>query len=67
VTTRTGGSELFVNPLMAVYFTVDLMSLAGNVKYLDRLERTRTSHEVAYAIEDYRDSVAHRPRRSLPH
>jgi hypothetical protein len=43
------------------------MSLAGNVKYLDRLERTRAIQEVAYAIEDYRDSVAHRLRRSLPH
>ena len=32
VTTRTGGSEFFVNPPMAVYFTVDLMCLADNVK-----------------------------------
>jgi hypothetical protein len=67
VTTRTSGSELFVNPLMAVYFTVDLLSLARNVKYLDRLENTRTINEIAYAIEDYRETVSRRPRRSLPH
>ncbi|MFC0545753.1 DUF1152 domain-containing protein [Kutzneria chonburiensis] len=67
VTTRTGDSELFVNPLMAVYFTVDLMCLARTVKYLDQLERTRTMTEIAYAIEDYRDLVIRRPRRSLPH
>ena len=67
VTTRTTGSELFVNPLMAVYFTVDLLCLARNVKYLDQLEHTRTSTEIAYAIEDYRDTVSRRPRRTLPH
>jgi hypothetical protein len=67
VTTRTGGSELFVNPLMAVYFTVDVMCLARNVNYLDRLEHTHTITEIAYAIEDYRDAVVRRPRRSLPH
>jgi hypothetical protein len=67
VTTRTGGSELFVNPLMAVYFTVDLLALARSVKYLDALENTRTSNEIAYAIEEYRYEVSRRPRRSLPH
>jgi len=29
VTHRTSGSALFVNPLMAVYFTVDLDKLAA--------------------------------------
>ncbi|MFC0435171.1 DUF1152 domain-containing protein [Kutzneria buriramensis] len=67
VTTRTSGSELFVNPLMAVYFTVDLLLLARTVKYLDRLEHTTTIHDIAYAIEEYRDNVSRRPRRSLPH
>ena len=67
VTTRTTGSELFVNPLMAVYFTVDLLALARKVKYLDRLENTRTGTEIAYAIEEYRETVTRRPRRNLPH
>ncbi|WP_043732187.1 DUF1152 domain-containing protein [Kutzneria sp. 744] len=67
VTSRTSGSELFVNPLMAVYFTVDLLTLARHVKYLPSLENTRTITEIAYAIEDYRDTVPRRPRRTLPH
>ncbi|WP_344134351.1 DUF1152 domain-containing protein [Luedemannella flava] len=67
VTSRTDGTELFVNPLMAMYFTVDLDGLASHVHYLPSLERTRTPMEVALAIEEYRDSVpTTRPRRPLP-
>lgn len=67
-TTRTEGTELFVNPLMAMYFAFDLDSLARHVHYLDSLERTHTPMEVALAIEEYRDSLDHtRPRRLIPH
>jgi hypothetical protein len=41
--------------------------LARKVKYLDQLENTRTRNEIAYAIEEYRETVSHRPRRNLPH
>jgi hypothetical protein len=41
-TRRVSGSTLFVNPLMAIYFTVDLMALAARCLYLDRLEETLT-------------------------
>lgn len=67
-TSRTEGSELFVNPLMGVYFSVDLDALAGSVHYLPLLENTRTAFDVALAIEDYRDTIdERRPKRSLPH
>jgi hypothetical protein len=66
-TTRTQGSELFVNPLMGMYFTLDLPGLAESVKYLPLLEDTETVMEVAMAIEAYRDTVDRRPRRSIPH
>jgi hypothetical protein len=39
-TRRTSGSTLFVNPLMAIYFTVDLATLAARCLYLDRIEDT---------------------------
>ncbi|MFD0598522.1 hypothetical protein ACFQZ4_44700 [Catellatospora coxensis] len=65
---RTEGTELFVNPLMAMYFTVDLDGLARHVHYLPRLEHTRTRAEVALAIEEYRDGLDRkRARRPIPH
>ncbi|WP_144123937.1 DUF1152 domain-containing protein [Catellatospora sichuanensis] len=65
---RTEGTELFVNPLMAMYFTVDLDGLARHVHYLPRLEHTRTRTEVALAIEEYREGLDRtRPRRPIPH
>jgi hypothetical protein len=61
-------TELFVNPLMAMYFTFDLDGLARHVHYLPGLERTRTPMEVGLAIEEYRDGLAeHRSRRAIPH
>jgi hypothetical protein len=34
---RHNRSTLFVNPLMAIYFTVDLDKLAARCLYLDRI------------------------------
>ncbi|MFI6095492.1 DUF1152 domain-containing protein [Lentzea sp. NPDC051213] len=67
-TSRTKDSELFVNPLMGVYFSVDLDGLARSVHYLPKLEGTRTAFDVALAIEEYReDNEGRRPSRTLPH
>jgi hypothetical protein len=67
VTARTAGSELFVNPLMGVYFAVDLPALAASVGYLERIRDTKTMVDVALAIEDHRDEVTRRARRTFPH
>ncbi|MEV7039791.1 DUF1152 domain-containing protein [Amycolatopsis sp. NPDC051061] len=66
-TTRTAGSELFVNPLMGVYFSADLAILAKSVGYLTELADTDTAIDVALAIEAHRDHVERRPRRAIPH
>jgi hypothetical protein len=66
-TSRTAGSELFVNPLMGVYFTADLALLAAGVAYLGELAGTNTATEVALVIEAHRDGVRRRPRRAIPH
>lgn len=66
-TKRTAGSRLFVNPLMAVYFTVELDALARHNLYLDRLEDTRTPREVALRIEAFRETVTRRVARAFPH
>ncbi|WP_027346952.1 DUF1152 domain-containing protein [Hamadaea tsunoensis] len=67
VTARTGGTELFVNPLMALYFVVGLDALAAQLRYRDLIEHSRTPGEVALAIEEYREGIEVRPRRLIPH
>jgi hypothetical protein len=67
ITERTGGMELFVNPLMAMYFTFDLPGLARRSLYLDRIRATEDMLAVSAAIERFRDEVTPRPRRAFPH
>lgn len=64
---RTGDSELFVNPLMSVYFTVDLPGLAANVHYLDEVADANNMFEVALAIGRHRETFPQRPHRDIPH
>lgn len=66
-TARTSGSELFVNPLMAMYFGFDLGALAARSLYLPTLEGTETIFDVAARIEAFRNGVATKPRRAIPH
>ncbi|WP_229070973.1 hypothetical protein [Actinoplanes sp. DH11] len=66
-TRRTAGSTLFVNPLMAAYFTVDLAALAARCLYLDRLENTVGMRQVATRVEAFRNEIITRTPRVFPH
>ncbi|WP_405492583.1 DUF1152 domain-containing protein [Nocardia sp. NBC_00511] len=67
-TDRTGGTELFVNPLMAMYLTVDLPALARTVEYLPYLEPTEHAYQVAQMIEAHLTSRPEpRPFSIIPH
>jgi hypothetical protein len=66
-TTRTSGSTLFVNPLMAIYFTVDLVALAERNLYLDRIEHTEGMLQVASRIATFREDVVPRIPKAYPH
>jgi hypothetical protein len=66
-TERTHGSELFVNPLMAMYFTVDLLGLARRHLFLNELAGTGTQYEVRAVIESFREEAERRERRTIPH
>jgi hypothetical protein len=66
-TTRTTGSELFINPLMALYFAFELDAIVAHSLYLPRLEGTETVWDVTAQIEAFRDEIAARPRRAIPH
>ncbi|MFC4501629.1 MULTISPECIES: DUF1152 domain-containing protein [Streptomyces] len=67
-TDRTRNSELFVNPLMAVYFCVDAVGLARRNLYLDRLTDTVLMRQISSRIEDFRDELPRlRQPRAFPH
>jgi hypothetical protein len=66
-TSRTAGSTLFVNPLMAIYLTVELDALAGRNLYLDRLENTTDMVQVSSRIEEFRAGISPRAPRAFPH
>ncbi|MFI0088193.1 DUF1152 domain-containing protein [Streptomyces bobili] len=66
-TDRTRISELFVNPLMALYFAFDLPGLAARCLYLDRIEDTHLMRQVHSRIAEFRESVVTRPPRRFPH
>ena len=67
-TERTHGSELFVNPLMAVYFTFDLDGLAERNLYLDQIENTVQLRQISSLIEIFREELpTTRKPRTIPH
>ncbi|MFI0409912.1 DUF1152 domain-containing protein [Actinomadura sp. 3N508] len=66
-TTRTRNSELFINPLMAMYFAVDLDGLARRNLYLARLENTRVINQISAIIEEFRYKIPPRKPRQYPH
>jgi hypothetical protein len=66
-TTRTRGSELFINPLMSLCFAFELKGLAARCLYLDRIENTHLMRQVSSAIAEFRDETVTRPPRRIPH
>ena len=65
-TTRTQGSELFINPLMTLYLAYQLDAVAERVLYLKHLHHTQTMFEIAAIIEAFRREVSIRPRQPIP-
>jgi hypothetical protein len=61
------GAQLFVNPLMAMYFTFDLAGLAAQSLYLERIRQTEHLLDVSHVIERFRDEITPRPRVAFPH
>ncbi len=66
-TTRTSGSELFINPLMTIYFAVDADGLARRSLYLNRLEGTTLMRQISSIIEHFRMEITPRAPRAFPH
>lgn len=65
-TDRTRSGELFINPLMSMYWHFDLKAVAARSLYLRTLEATESIFEVQLRIEAFVNSVKSRQRRLLP-
>jgi hypothetical protein len=63
---RTRGSELFINPLMGLYWAFDLEAVARRVLYLAALEGTHDVWDVERVIEAFRAEARTRPRTAIP-
>jgi hypothetical protein len=66
-TDRTAQSELFINPLMAIYFAFELAAVAKQSLYLHLLEDTESIFDVGARIRAFRNTVQPRPRVPIPH
>lgn len=65
-TDRTRGAELFINPLMAQYWTFSAAKVVAQMKFAAALAQTTTFGEASSIIEEHRETVQVRPRRTLP-
>jgi hypothetical protein len=65
-TSRTSGSELYINPLMALYWGFRLPEAAKRVLYLNEIRLTETFTGLSAAIGAAVVDVKQRPRRTLP-
>ena len=66
-TSRTSGSQLFINPLMTLLWCFDLEGVARRNLYLGLLEDTETIWQVQSTIAMFRETVKWRPRTLIPH
>ncbi|EGF91166.1 hypothetical protein ABI_25800 [Asticcacaulis biprosthecium C19] len=65
-TSRTTGTELFINPLMLQLWCFRVHAVVREMIYGDALRDTKTAHEAQAVIDAHREEVSVRPRRPVP-
>jgi hypothetical protein len=66
-TEKTAGGELWINPLMPLYWFFNLQQVAERVLYLDWIKGTETIQELGTAIENFRKQCRPvRPWKDIP-
>ncbi len=65
-TSRTEGSELFINPLMCLYWFFNLGSIANSVVYMDELKKANNAFDSARAIKSFPRRDALRGWKNVP-
>ncbi len=66
-TARTAGHELFINPLMSMYWCFRLEGVARRCLYLDWVQDTHSRWDVHRVLSNYLHTVEPRPWKSIPH
>lgn len=66
-TSRTADSELFINPLMTLYWCYQLRAVAQRILYLDRVRNVEGFLQAKVEIEAFRDLLPTiKPYRAMP-
>lgn len=67
-TTRTRGSNLWINPLMSVCFCFRLSAIAERILYLEAMKETTTYMDVWHLIKEFRQAYRDliRKRKAIP-
>lgn len=66
-TKRTQNSELWINPLMTIYWSFDLRKVIPKIKYYDQIKDVNTIGELNGKLSEYRSQLASfRDYRQLP-
>jgi len=66
-TQRTAGSQLYINPLMSMYWSFQLDAVAERLLYLDLLKDTHNFYEVISRIDGFRKSLSEiKPYKHIP-
>lgn len=66
-TDRVKDSELFINPLMSIYWCFRLKGIAERCLYLDYIKDTHSRMDVHRALSNYLYTAKTRPWRDFPH
>lgn len=66
-TKRTAGSELWINPLMTIYWCFDLRRLIRKIKYYDKIKDVNTISEFNGQLSKYRNELSElRVKKQIP-
>jgi len=55
--TRTAGTELFINPLMSLCWCFDLPCVASRILYLEEIKNTDNYYDIIEVIDKFRSSI----------
>jgi hypothetical protein len=65
-TRRTGNNELFINPLMNMYWVFELAAIAQKNQFLAAIMNTKSFDDIRFIIEAYRFEVSPKKRKNIP-
>lgn len=64
---RTEGSELWINPLMTIYWSFDLRRLVQKIKYYDAIKDSHSIGEFSHKLTEYRNTLSEfRNNKAIP-